>query len=45
MNSLKTIEQGLKKEGELHEISINGELRERALKPLERMLSFAANIK
>lgn len=45
MNSLKTIEQGLKKEGELHEISINDELRERALKPLERMLSFAANIK
>ncbi|QLK87460.1 quinolinate synthase NadA [Arsenophonus endosymbiont of Aphis craccivora] len=45
MNSLKTIEQGLKKEGKLHEISINDELRERALKPLERMLSFAANIK
>ncbi|HGJ5855286.1 quinolinate synthase NadA [Arsenophonus nasoniae] len=45
MNSLKTIEQGLKKEGELHEIFINDELRERAFKPLERMLSFAANIK
>ncbi|PAV01071.1 quinolinate synthase [Arsenophonus sp. ENCA] len=45
MNSLKTIEQGLKKEGELHEISINDELRERAFKPLERMLSFAASIK
>lgn len=45
MNSLITIEQGLKKEGELHEISINDELREKALKPLERMLSFAANIK
>ncbi len=45
MYSLKTIEQGLKKEGELHEISINDELRERAFKPLERMLSFAASIK
>lgn len=45
MNSLKTIEQGLKKEGELHEIFIDDELKERALKPLKRMLSFAANIK
>ncbi|MFS1537915.1 MAG: quinolinate synthase NadA [Candidatus Phlomobacter fragariae] len=45
MNSLKTIEQGLKKTGKLHEISINDELRERAFKPLERMLSFAAAIK
>ncbi|CAA2929950.1 Quinolinate synthase A [Arsenophonus endosymbiont of Bemisia tabaci Q2] len=32
-NSLKTIKQGLKKEGELHEISINDKLRERTLKP------------
>ncbi|MFV9996492.1 MAG: quinolinate synthase NadA [Arsenophonus endosymbiont of Dermacentor nuttalli] len=45
MNSLKTIEQGLKKQGKLHEIYINDELRESAFKPLERMLSFAAQIK
>ncbi|HGJ5875723.1 MAG TPA: quinolinate synthase NadA [Arsenophonus sp.] len=45
MNSLKAIEQGLKKQGKLHEIYINDELRESAFKPLERMLSFAAQIK
>ncbi|CAJ0992941.1 quinolinate synthase NadA [Pantoea sp. Nvir] len=41
MNSLKTIAEGLEKDGAQHEIEVDTVLREAALLPLNRMLAFA----
>ena len=45
MNGLKAIAEGLERGGSEHEIHIDSALREAALLPLNRMLSFAADLK
>ncbi|QHM70317.1 quinolinate synthase NadA [Mixta intestinalis] len=45
MNGLQAIAQSLTQGGEAHEIHVDAELRQRALTPLNRMLSFAADLK
>ncbi|MFC0141249.1 quinolinate synthase NadA [Erwinia mallotivora] len=45
MNGLKAIAEGLEKGGKAHEIAVDEPLRERALLPLNRMLTFAARLK
>lgn len=45
MNGLQAIADGLEHGGTQHEIHIDAALRERALVPLNRMLSFAAELK
>jgi quinolinate synthase len=45
MNGLKAIAEGLERGGSEHEIHVDGALREAALIPLNRMLSFAADLK
>ncbi|YCH31738.1 quinolinate synthase NadA [Erwinia sp. D4-22] len=45
MNGLQAIAEGLEQGGEAHEIQVDDALRERALLPLNRMLSFAAELK
>jgi quinolinate synthase len=45
MNGLQAIADGLEHGGAQHEIHIDAALRERALVPLNRMLSFAAELK
>ena len=45
MNGLQAIADGLEQGGTQHEIHIDAALRERALVPLNRMLSFAAELK
>ena len=45
MNGLQAIAAGLEQGGQAHEIHVDGALRERALLPLNRMLSFAAERK
>ena len=45
MNGLQAIAHGLEHGGAQHEIHIDAALRERALVPLNRMLSFAAELK
>ncbi|MBU5378733.1 MAG: quinolinate synthase NadA [Pantoea sp.] len=45
MNGLKAIAEGLEQGGEQHEIEVDAALREAALLPLNRMLSFAADLK
>ncbi|KLV09096.1 quinolinate synthetase [Photobacterium aquae] len=44
MNGLKAIEAGLREGGDLHEIFVDDELREKSLIPLNRMLDFAAEL-
>ncbi|MCX8957179.1 quinolinate synthase NadA [Erwinia psidii] len=44
MNGLKAIAEGLEKGGGEHEIKVDAQLGERALLPLNRMLTFAANL-
>lgn len=45
MNGLKAIAAGLEKGGGNHEIQVDAKLREGALLPLNRMLTFAATLK
>lgn len=45
MNGLKAIAQGLEQGGSAHEIQVDAKLREGALLPLNRMLTFAATLK
>ncbi|MDY0925091.1 quinolinate synthase NadA [Pantoea trifolii] len=45
MNGLKAIAEGLERGGSEHEIYVDDALREAALIPLNRMLSFAADLK
>ncbi|MGP4128960.1 quinolinate synthase NadA [Pantoea tagorei] len=45
MNGLKAIADGLEQGGAQHEIEVDAALREAALLPLNRMLSFAAALK
>lgn len=45
MNGLKAIAEGLEKGGRAHEIEVDPLLRDKALLPLNRMLTFAANLK
>ncbi len=45
MNGLKAIAEGLQRGGSEHEIHVDSALREAALLPLNRMLSFAADLK
>ena len=45
MNGLQAIAEGLEQGGGAHEIQVDAALRERALLPLNRMLSFAAELK
>ncbi|AUX72129.1 quinolinate synthase NadA [Erwinia pyrifoliae] len=45
MNGLKAIAEGLEQGGRQHEILVDDALREGALIPLNRMLTFAANLK
>ena len=45
MNGLQAIAAGLEQGGAEHEIHVDAALRERALLPLNRMLSFAAELK
>lgn len=45
MNGLKAIAEGLEQGGAQHEIEVDAALREAALLPLNRMLSFAAELK
>ncbi len=45
MNGLKAIAEGLEKGGSAHEIQVDTALREGALLPLNRMLTFAATLK
>lgn len=45
MNGLKAIAEGLEQGGERHRIEVESALREQALKPLNRMLAFAAELK
>jgi quinolinate synthase len=45
MNGLQAIAEGLEQGGAAHEIHVDAALRERALLPLNRMLSFAAELK
>ena len=45
MNGLKAIADGLEQGGSQHEIHVDAKLREAALIPLNRMLTFAASLK
>ncbi|EJL85842.1 quinolinate synthase NadA [Pantoea sp. GM01] len=45
MNGLKAIAEGLARGGSEHEVHVGSALREAALRPLNRMLSFAADLK
>lgn len=45
MNGLKAIADGLEQGGSQHEIHVDAQLREAALIPLNRMLTFAASLK
>ncbi|QKJ86426.1 Quinolinate synthase A [Paramixta manurensis] len=45
MNGLRAIAEGLESGGEAHEIQVDAALREGALLPLNRMLSFAASLR
>ncbi|WP_074012707.1 quinolinate synthase NadA [Candidatus Sodalis sp. SoCistrobi] len=45
MNGLKAIAAGLERGGVEHEIQVDETVRQRALVPLDRMLSFAADLK
>lgn len=45
MNGLKAIAAGLERGGAEHEIQVDEAVRQRALVPLDRMLSFAADLK
>lgn len=45
MNGLKAIADGLRSGGPAHEIHVDAALREGALKPLNRMLDFAATLR
>lgn len=45
MNGLKAIADGLRDGGVDHEIHVDAALREGALKPLNRMLDFAATLR
>ncbi len=45
MNGLRAIADGLEQGGSAHEIQVDAALREAALLPLNRMLSFAATLK
>lgn len=45
MNGLRAIAEGLEQGGAQHEINIDETVRQRALVPLNRMLSFAAGLK
>ncbi|MBT9432828.1 quinolinate synthase NadA [Candidatus Sodalis endolongispinus] len=45
MNGLKAIAAGLERGGVEHEIQVDEAVRQRALVPLDRMLSFAADLK
>jgi quinolinate synthase len=45
MNGLKAIAEGLEQGGAQHEIEVDAALRQAALLPLNRMLSFAADLK
>lgn len=45
MNGLKAIAAGLERGGVEHEIQVDKTVRQRALVPLDRMLSFAADLK
>lgn len=45
MNGLKAIAKGLEQGGSQHEIHVDAQLREGALIPLNRMLTFAASLK
>ncbi|WP_147196343.1 quinolinate synthase NadA [Pantoea sp. MBD-2R] len=45
MNGLKAIAEGLEQGGSAHEIQVDAKLREGALLPLNRMLTFAATLK
>ncbi|WP_407637844.1 quinolinate synthase NadA [Erwinia oleae] len=45
MNGLKAIAEGLEQGGKQHEIIVDAALREGALIPLDRMLTFAARLK
>ncbi len=45
MNGLKAIAEGLESGGAAHEIHVDAALREGALKPLNRMLDFAATLR
>ncbi len=45
MNGLKAIAEGLARGGSEHEIQVDETLRTGALIPLNRMLSFAADLK
>lgn len=45
MNGLQAIAEGLEFGGQAHEIHVDAGLREAALLPLNRMLSFAAELK
>ncbi|WP_338577553.1 quinolinate synthase NadA [Erwinia sp. E_sp_W01_1] len=45
MNGLKAIAEGLEQGGSQHEIHVDAQLREGALIPLNRMLTFAASLK
>ncbi len=45
MNGLKAIAEALETGGAEHEIQVDETLREAALLPLNRMLSFAAELK
>ncbi|MCR3755419.1 MAG: quinolinate synthase [Sodalis sp. Psp] len=45
MNSLRAIAEGLEHGGVQHEVSVDETVRQRALVPLNRMLSFAATLK
>ncbi|MDN4629735.1 MULTISPECIES: quinolinate synthase NadA [Erwinia] len=45
MNGLQAIAEGLEHGGSEHEINVDAALREGALRPLDRMLTFAASLK
>ncbi|RRZ93005.1 quinolinate synthase NadA [Erwinia sp. 198] len=45
MNGLRAIAEGLEHGGSEHEIHVDAALREGALRPLDRMLTFAASLK
>ncbi len=45
MNGLQAIAEALTSGGRAHEIHVDAALREAALVPLNRMLSFAADLK
>lgn len=45
MNGLQAIAQALKTHGKQHQIHVNDDLREKALRPLNKMLDFAESLK